>query len=58
MDGSKLGDPSNDCYIPVFFHGLSGVTDAYTIMIGNSFMKKNYVVYDMSPLDTHGKDYI
>lgn len=54
IDGSNFNDP-NTCYFPVF-KSLKGSQDTW--YIGNLFINYFYLVFDMSPLDERGKDYI
>jgi len=51
----ELGLKDNHCYIPVFNHNYSRENE--TIIIGSIIMKKYYLSFDMSPLET-GKSYI
>lgn len=56
IPAKDLGDrTSNNCYVGVF---RSMNADQQTWYLGNLFMNKYYVVYDMTPYDEHGKDYI
>jgi len=50
-----IGLKGDDCYIPVFNHNYA--REGETIILGNIIMKKFYVVYDMSPLES-GNNYI
>ena len=56
--GSKLGDTDDTCYIGVFGHGrLERDADSIeksVVVLGNIFMEKYYVVYDMSSLTSSG----
>ena len=45
----------NQCRILVY-QSLKGKDDVW--YLGNVFMRNYYVVYDMSPLDERGEDYI
>jgi hypothetical protein len=54
ISGEKLGDSVNTCYLPVFQSNY----DDGTMYIGNLFMNYFYMVFDMSPYDEFGKDYI
>jgi len=63
MSGTEFGDEKGDnsCYIPVFAHGLTKEMDKdydKLLIVGNIFMKDYYIVYDMTPLDENGEDYI
>lgn len=57
VPASNFGDNENTCYIPIFDHGLMGTEDSQTVIVGNIFLEKYYLVYDMSPLEK-GEDYI
>jgi len=52
----EIGLPGDECYIPVFNHNYA--REGETVIIGNILMKKFYIVYDMSPSESDGKDYI
>ena len=54
IDGASFKDP-NTCYFPIF-KSMNGVQDTW--YIGNLFINYFYLVFDMSPLDEFGKDYI
>jgi hypothetical protein len=47
-----MNDPEGDkvCYITMFTHGQPS-DDGELIIIGNLFLEKYYLVYDMSPLE-------
>lgn len=47
-----MNNPGEMCYLPVFNHGLTGIEDQQTIIMGNIILEKYYLVYDMSPLET------
>jgi hypothetical protein len=54
VDGKNMQDKlmsGDSCYMPVFDHGLEDTEDSSAIIIGNIFMDKYYIVYDMSPLE-------
>ena len=55
VTGKQIGTGLDNCYLGVF---MSKNADQKTWYVGGSFLKSNYVVYDMTPLDTYGKDYI
>jgi len=56
IQAKDLGDrTSNNCYVGVF---RSLNANQETWYLGNLFMNKYYVVYDMTPYDEQGKDYI
>lgn len=60
LSGSYMWDPegSDVCYLTVFNHG-KGTDDDNLIIVGNLFMEKHYLVYDMSPLESPAnQDYI
>ena len=52
---SDIGLNDNFCYMAVF---KSGINYSFTWMIGNQFMRKYYIVYDQTPYDEQGQDYI
>ena len=54
FNGDLIGDPGT-CYLPVF-RSMKG--DQNTWYLGNLFMNYFYLVFDMSPYDDFGKDYI
>lgn len=51
-----VGDTDDVCYAGIFKSGLS--ISPNTIFIGNVFMHKYYVVFDMTPYDERDEDYI
>ena len=53
--GEQFGDSKNQCYIPVF---KSAETKQDTWHIGNLFMQNYYTVFDMTPHDERGKNFI
>jgi len=58
--GFFFGDATgSSCHVAIFKHNAEDMNtvDYDLVLIGNIFMKKYYVVYDMSPLEK-GKDYI
>ena len=55
--GTWFGDKTSTCYIPIFNSNLKVGSEKSTVLIGNIFMKKYYLVFDMSPLEK-GRDYI
>ena len=58
IPGSQVNAPEGDdvCYLALFNHGLpSDKRDM--VILGNLFLEKYYLVYDMSPLES-GKEYI
>ena len=57
VSGEHFGGNSDECYIPVFDHGKAKDSDTDLVYIGNLFLKRYYVVYDMSPLE-HDAEYI
>ena len=58
LPGSKFGDKDDTCYLAVFEHGRNeGSNDQgpiNTAILGTILMKKHYVVYDASTLDSVG----
>jgi hypothetical protein len=54
--GSTIGDVENTCYLPIFSSSLADEDDTW--YIGNLFINYFYMVYDMTPMDELGKDYI
>jgi len=57
ISGTEIeGDAGIDtCYLAVF-KSQSIATETW--FVGNVFMREQYVVYDMTPKDNDGKDYI
>lgn len=55
VTGKQIGTGLDNCYLGVF---MSGSADQKTWYVGGSFLKNNYVVYDMSTLDKKNKNYI
>ena len=53
VEGSVFGDSDDSCFIPVFKS-----PDQNVWYIGNLVMNYFYLVFDMTPFDEHGKDYI
>jgi len=51
ISGEHFGGNKDECYIPVFDHKKTKEDDANLVYVGNLFLKKYYVVYDMSPLE-------
>jgi hypothetical protein len=58
ITGVLMQDRPTTCYIPIFHHGMTGIRDLNVIYVGNIFLEDYYLIYDMSPLEDHGKDYI
>jgi len=58
VPGEDLNHPGDHCYIPVFNHGMEGAEESKTVIVGNILLEKYYLIYDMSPLETEGNDYI
>ena len=57
LSGEHFGTHNDQCYIPVFDHKKTAADDLDRVYIGNMFLKKYYLVFDMSPLETD-KEYI
>lgn len=55
IPAKNLGDSADHCYVGVF---KSTNADQQTWYLGNLFMKKYYVVFDMTPLDELNRNYI
>ena len=55
VTGHAIGTGLDNCYLGVF---RSKGADQKTWYVGGVFLRSNYVVYDMTPLDNNGKDYI
>lgn len=55
IPAKNLGDSADHCYVGVF---RSLRADQQTWYLGNLFMKKYYIVYDMTPYDERGENYI
>ena len=55
MNGEQFGADPNNCYIPVFRSQI-GLNDLW--LVGSIFMKKYYIVYDMTPYDERSQTYI
>lgn len=51
LSGEHFGGNGDECYIPVFDHGKSKDSDANLVYVGNLFLKKYYVVFDLSTLE-------
>lgn len=51
ISGIHFGGNADECYIPVFDHRKIKDSDANMVYVGNLFLKKYYIVYDMSPLE-------
>ena len=50
LSGENFGAHDDQCYIPVFDHQRSK-DDQDRVYVGNMFLKKYYIVFDMSPLE-------
>ena len=55
VPGSQLGYEDDMCFFP-YFRSINGLQDTW--YLGNAFMYSYYVVFDMTPLDEFGKNYI
>ena len=55
ITGSRFGVSDDHCYVPIF---RSGSKSKFNWQMGSIFTKKFYVVYDMTPYDERGEDYI
>jgi hypothetical protein len=55
VPGNELGDTRHTCYIGIF---RSREIDEDTWYIGNQAMGDHYAVFDLTPADEEGKDYI
>ena len=55
IPGGRFGASDNHCYVPVFRSGSKSKTQW---KMGSIFTKKFYVVYDMTPYDERGEDFI
>lgn len=55
VNGEQFGASPNLCYVTVF---QSRLVDDDVWHVGSSLMKNYYVVYDMTPFDELGEDYI
>jgi|DEB0MinimDraft_12_1074336.scaffolds.fasta_scaffold112910_2 hypothetical protein len=56
LHGDIVGDTSDTCYLPVFKTALGDKSDWW--YVGNLIMNYFYLVFDMTPYDEQGKDYI
>ena len=48
IDGEQFGAGKDSCYVPVFRSAV-GLNQVW--LVGSIFMKKYYLVYDMTPYD-------
>merc|ERR1711998_152620 len=55
VTGTAFGDSPNTCYLSIF---KSKKADQTTWYLGNLFMTEYYVVYDATPKDERGENYI
>ena len=51
LSGEHFGAHSDQCYIPVFDHKKTAKDDLDRVYVGNIFLKRYYLVFDMSPLE-------
>jgi len=56
IDGAELGLDPNTCYFAIVSAGISVIESTW--YVGGSFLNKYYVVYDLTPADERGEDYI
>jgi hypothetical protein len=56
LSGSHVGDPegNNVCYSPVFISD----NDTKTWFLGNMFLNEYYTVFDMTPFNERGENYL
>ena len=55
IPGSKIGASDDWCYIPIFRSNFGSYTMWH---LGSIFIQKYYVIYDMTPYDNFGKNYL
>ena len=55
IPGQVMGDSEDTCYLPVF-RSISGAQDQW--YVGSLFLQYFYLVFDMTPYDEEGEDYI
>lgn len=56
ISGKYLGQSDNTCFLAIFISNGFEVENAW--YVGNLFLQKYYVFFDMTPADEHNQDYL